>query len=355
MATDWDVFPELGQPDPDPDRTGGDPDAFRETGEGATVNDDFQHVNASALIEDGDRALYAQAARHFPTEDHKTEMRGGAEITYAPGDRIITRLNETFVYGWESVIVDDGINEDADECWARVRLTVWRKATIRSVTVTAGEQERTTYSEQLVPISREQYGSQKLKRARSTGRILDIGFDKKGAATDALKKAATLFGVALYLSNAEERAMIQALQKEQQQEQRAQAQNTHQDDAPQGTSRFKRPTRPGTQNGQDKPSEPAPERSDGALVINGVKMPEGFQQPFALVDVGKSQNQCRAEECATVVNPNGDYKIGEENKKGGYVMKRSREEAGCVLCVSHTAQWYRAKQAAIKAAAAPAA
>ena len=38
-----------------------------------------------------------------------------------------------------------------------------------------------------------------MKRSRASGTPLDIGFDLKGAATDALKKCASLLGVALYL------------------------------------------------------------------------------------------------------------------------------------------------------------
>src|SRR5215210_8059650 len=48
-------------------------------------------------------------------------------------------------------------------------------------------------------VTRQQFGSQKVKRSRSSGTPLDIGFDLKGAATDALKKCASLIGVALYL------------------------------------------------------------------------------------------------------------------------------------------------------------
>jgi hypothetical protein len=53
-------------------------------------------------------------------------------------------------------------------------------------------------------VRRQQYGSQKIKRKRDSGNILDIGFDYKGAATDALKKCASLIGVGLYLSRKEE-------------------------------------------------------------------------------------------------------------------------------------------------------
>ncbi|MBV9324638.1 MAG: hypothetical protein JO352_12715, partial [Chloroflexi bacterium] len=37
-------------------------------------------------------------------------------------------------------------------------------------------------------------------RSRSTGTPLDLGFDLKGAATDAMKKCASWLGVGLYLS-----------------------------------------------------------------------------------------------------------------------------------------------------------
>jgi hypothetical protein len=52
-------------------------------------------------------------------------------------------------------------------------------------------------------VIRQQFGSQKVKRSRSSSAPLDIGFDLKGAATDALKKCASLYGVGLYLSKKE--------------------------------------------------------------------------------------------------------------------------------------------------------
>src|SRR5207302_4655236 len=94
-----------------------------------------------------------------------------------------TRLNETLGFlNWSFRIVEHGIHAEADECWALGELTV----TIDGRTVT-----------------RQQFGSQKVKRSRSSGTPLDIGFDLKGAATDALKKCASLLGVGLYLSRKE--------------------------------------------------------------------------------------------------------------------------------------------------------
>ena len=325
----------------------------------ATTEMAIRPANGSALIEDGDHDLYAAAAEHFPLELLRTDMRGGAEITYLEGESIISRMNRVFVYGWEAVVVDDGINEDADECWARVRVTLWRKATLRTMVVEEPGGEgasriTTTLTEQLVPISREQYGSQKLKRSRSTGKILDIGFDKKGALTDAIKKTVSLFGVALYLWNKEELALIKSFQHDLAQEQRRERtggappptpirppQGDGQNAPTRGDGRLRRPNRPERPQGEAPETGPTTSKS-GNLLVNGVEMPPGFQQPFALVEQGKERNQCRTEQCPVVIDPNGDYTVGSEQKKGGYVMKRAREMAGTILCAPHAATWNRA-------------
>ena len=48
-------------------------------------------------------------------------------------------------------------------------------------------------------IVKSQFGSSRITRARETGDIISLSDDLKAAATDALKKAATLFGVGLHL------------------------------------------------------------------------------------------------------------------------------------------------------------
>ncbi len=115
-----------------------------------------------------------------------TDRRGGVDLTYITGEQCLSRLNDVLgVGGWSFDVREHGINQDADEVWVLGRLV----ATI--------DGER---------ISREQFGSQKLKRSRETKTILDIGFDLKGAATDALKKTAMGIGVGLYLSHKEAKA-----------------------------------------------------------------------------------------------------------------------------------------------------
>lgn len=126
---------------------------------------------------------YAALAAPFD-QTHK-DTRGGVELEYITGEQCVSRLNEVLgVAGWSFEVVEHGFNAEADEYWCLGRLT----AQIEGTTVT-----------------RQQFGSQKQKRSRAQGTPLDIGFDMKGAATDALKKCASLIGVGLYLSHKEAR------------------------------------------------------------------------------------------------------------------------------------------------------
>jgi hypothetical protein len=125
----------------------------------------------------GDDPLYAELARPF--EHTFRDLRGGVELEYVTGEQVVSRLNETLGFmGWSFRVLEQGIHAEADECWVQAELAV----TLDGKTVT-----------------RQQFGSQKIKRSRSSGTPLDIGFDLKGAATDALKKCASQIGVGLYL------------------------------------------------------------------------------------------------------------------------------------------------------------
>jgi hypothetical protein len=124
---------------------------------------------------------YDDLKREF-TETFK-DTRGGVELTYITGEQCVSRLNDVLgPAGWSFRILKDGIHPEADEAWC------------------LGELEADIDGTRIV---RQQYGSQKLKRRRSDNQVLDIGFDLKGAATDALKKCASLIGVGLYLSKKE--------------------------------------------------------------------------------------------------------------------------------------------------------
>jgi hypothetical protein len=122
--------------------------------------------------------LYAALAAPFPTV-YRRDIGGGTQAPYITGEQVTSRLNTVLgPTGWSFCVVSHGVLAEADEIWVQGELTV----TTPDGTVTRG-----------------QFGSQKIKRARQTGNPLDIGFDLKGATTDALKKCASLVGVGLDL------------------------------------------------------------------------------------------------------------------------------------------------------------
>jgi hypothetical protein len=125
--------------------------------------------------------LYGRLATPF--DNTFKDYRGGVELEYITGEQCISRLNDTLgVGGWSFVIREHGLHAEADEAWVLGELS----AEIEGRTVV-----------------RQQFGSQKIKRSRAQNTPLDIGFDLKGAATDSLKKCASLVGVGLYLSRKE--------------------------------------------------------------------------------------------------------------------------------------------------------
>jgi len=142
------------------------------------VTMDQSQETSDVVAEDApDGELYGRLAAPFDVTFR--DLRGGVDLEYITGEQATTRLNETLGFlNWSFRIVEHGIHAEADECWA-----------LGELTVTIGDRT----------VNRQQFGSQKIKRSRASGTPLDIGFDLKGAATDALKKCASLIGVALYL------------------------------------------------------------------------------------------------------------------------------------------------------------
>jgi hypothetical protein len=125
-----------------------------------------------------------------PFESTFRDQRGGVDLEYITGEQCVSRLNQVLgPLAWSFVVREHGVNAEADEVWVLGELTV----TLDGTTAT-----------------RQQFGSQKVKRARQSGTPLDIGFDLKGATTDALKKCASLIGVGLYLSRKEAPAVAEA-------------------------------------------------------------------------------------------------------------------------------------------------
>lgn len=135
--------------------------------------------------------IYEQLAARFAAEDHKTRRLGSTEITYVTGEMVIARLNEALGYdGWSFEVKSVTVLEN--EVWAHGRMVIYSG-------------DRT--------IVREQTGGQIINRNRQ-GEIIELANDIKGAVTDTVKKCATLFGVALYLYDEDERREVQAEMRE---------------------------------------------------------------------------------------------------------------------------------------------
>jgi hypothetical protein len=129
--------------------------------------------------------LLAELSEPFPPEVERILRKGGTALTYIPVSEVITRLNRTFgVKGWSSEIIKcerDAL--DPDFIVAHVRLTI--------------------NNDWAPMVQKDGFGGQKIKRMKS-GEIVDLGDEFKGAVSDALKKAAQQFGIALYLARSDE-------------------------------------------------------------------------------------------------------------------------------------------------------
>lgn len=139
--------------------------------------------------------IYTQLSEPFSAEAERTLVKSGTSLTYIPQAEVVARLNRVFgVHNWSSETLS--IFRDAtDKDWvvAHVRITA---------SITSGDRVHT--------ISHDGVGGQKIKRTKA-GDPVDLGDEFKGAASDALKKAATLFGVGLYLSRDSEAMEVEDL------------------------------------------------------------------------------------------------------------------------------------------------
>jgi hypothetical protein len=109
-----------------------------------------------------------------PEQIKQREGNFGKKLDYIEGHAVIQRLNDAFDGDWSFTITHHEILKETDEVIVIGQLN-------------AGG------------IVKSQFGSSRITRARETGDIISLADDLKAAATDALKKAATLLGVGLHL------------------------------------------------------------------------------------------------------------------------------------------------------------
>lgn len=115
-----------------------------------------------------------------PTQHVKVKPgRGGKKVTYVEGGYVIAKLNEAFSpLGWDFEVVDQGQSERKTESNAEGEVWVRGKLTIID--------HKNGYR-----VFKTQYGQHPIHKN------VPIGDAFKAAATDAMKKCASLFGIAL--------------------------------------------------------------------------------------------------------------------------------------------------------------
>ena len=111
-----------------------------------------------------------------PFLDSEIKHREGnhGTVSYVDGATVIQRLNDSFDGNWSFEISDYGHDEDNNVVWAVCKLT----------------------AENVVKM---QFGSSSVTLNKTTQKPVAIVDDMKAAATDALKKAASLFGIGIGL------------------------------------------------------------------------------------------------------------------------------------------------------------
>lgn len=120
------------------------------------------------------------------SEIREREGGNGKTLDYVEGHTVIARLNDAFDGNWNFIVKSFDVNE------ARGEVLVVGKLTAEGIT-------------------KMQFGSSSITRSRKDNQPVSIADDLKAAATDALKKCATLFGVALSLYGGKHEARAQVI------------------------------------------------------------------------------------------------------------------------------------------------
>jgi len=111
-----------------------------------------------------------------PAEHIKSRQgRGGKTFRYVTTSYVQSILNTVFGWGWSFEVKDKGQSPDGSSVWVLGKLTILNPKTQQPMIV------------------KEQFGSSEIKK--SNGKEVDYADDMKSAASDSLKKAASLLGV----------------------------------------------------------------------------------------------------------------------------------------------------------------
>jgi hypothetical protein len=116
-----------------------------------------------------------------PGQIKQREGNFGKLLDYIEGHAVIERLNMAFEAEWSFSILEHRILEETDEALVVGQLR-------------SGDVVKT------------QFGSSRITRARESGEMVSLADDFKAAATDSIKKCASLLGVGLHLYNGDKQA-----------------------------------------------------------------------------------------------------------------------------------------------------
>lgn len=127
---------------------------------------------AAILEESQKKAIYKETPKEYIKQ---RTGRGNTVFNYVETGYMIKRLNEIFNHMWEFEVLDERILTNAKEVVVRGQLTVYPAKDFKLVKV--------------------QYGGAIIKTTKD-GKPLSIADDLKAASSDALKKCASLLGIA---------------------------------------------------------------------------------------------------------------------------------------------------------------
>jgi hypothetical protein len=127
-------------------------------------------------------------------------IRGGAKTRYIPGWWFVRQLNSLFGHLWDFDVIAQEIGKE--QIWVKGQIRIKSPGkTVREIR-TDGTIIETHYDP--IEVVKTQFGGSDVKTLRDTGRIMDIADDLKSAATDSMKKCATLLGLASDIYGAKE-------------------------------------------------------------------------------------------------------------------------------------------------------
>jgi len=100
--------------------------------------------------------------------------RGGMTFNYVEVGYVVKQLNDAFNFMWDFEVIDHQVGKK--QVWVKGKLTVHLSPEFR--------------------IIKTAYGGSDIKRIKGTVNVVDIADDLKAAQSDALKKSASLIGIA---------------------------------------------------------------------------------------------------------------------------------------------------------------